>query len=515
MPTIQELVEDLKARRARIEAGCSGKQPPPKQKARDRIKQFFDPGTFVEIDCFARHLGREFGMAERDLPADGIIIGHGKVNGRPVALFSEDYTCMAGTFGEMHGRKMCKILDFGAQNGMPVVGFNDSGGARLQENLGPLSVYGQLFYRNSVYSGVIPQIAVMLGPVAGGQAYSPGLNDFIIMTKGISYTFIAGPPLVEAVIGEKITVEELGGPEMHSTVSGVCHVLAEDEADAIQKTKDLLSYLPSSNREKPPWKDTGDPPSRRCEKIYEIFPADREKPYDMKKIIEQIVDNGQFFEVHHNFARNMITCFARIGGHSVGIYANNPRYLGGSIDVNAAEKAARFVRFCDAFNIPIISLVDTPAYLIGSRMEKEGIIYNGAKLLFAISEATVPQITVYMGKAYAGGYLAMGSKDFKVDFVFAWPTAAIALVGPRGTINVVYYKQLKQEQDPVKREELRKKLEEEFIKTYMSVYYPAGFQHIDDIIDPADTRVHVCRALEALQNKKMELPWRKHGNIPL
>ena len=514
---ILDKVEELRRRREQIKLGGGPKAIEVQHRmgkltARERIDMLFDPGTFMELDIFARCLGREFGMAEREVPADGIITGHGKVEGRPVAAFAADYTCIAGTFGEMHGRKMNKIIEFAMNNGMPVVGLNDSAGARLQENMGPLSEYGRLFYLNSIASGVVPQIAVLMGPVAGGQAYSPGLMDFLFMVKGMGYTFIAGPPLVEAMTGEKATADELGGVEVHSKISGVCHVVAEDEADCINKVKKLLSYLPSNNRERPPWVDTGDDPHRVSERLYQIVPADRAIPYDMHDVIYEIVDNGEIFEIHRDYRREMICCFARLGGHSAGIVANNPKYLGGTITTQAALKAARFKRFCDAFNIPIINLIDTPAYMVGKEQERLGIIYRGAALLHATAEATVPQISVYIGKAFAGGYLAMGSKDFDVDFVYAWPTAEIALVGPEGTVNVLFRKEIAAALDPEKE---RARREEEFRRTYMSVYYPAGLQHIDDIIDPKETRPILIRSLEALKNKKKELPWRKHGNIPL
>ncbi|MFQ6088657.1 MAG: acyl-CoA carboxylase subunit beta [Candidatus Methanofastidiosia archaeon] len=514
---MKDKVSELERKKERIKLG-GGEERIKKQHlkgkltARERLELFFDEGSFVELDMFVKPLGREFGMDKRDVPADGIVIGYGKVDSRYVAAFAEDFTCMAGTYGEMHGRKMCKIIEFALHNGMPVVGFNDSGGARLQENMGPLSEYGHLFYLNSIASGVVPQIAAIMGPVAGGQAYSPGLNDFIVMVKKHSYTFIAGPPLVEAVLGEKASVEELGGPEMHSSVSGVCHLVTEDDYGCIEKIKELLSYLPQNNREKPPSKENVDDPNRTCEGLYDIVPRDRNIPYNMHDVILEITDEHEFFEIYENYRKNMICGFARFNGHPVGIYANNPLYMAGTIDVRAAEKASRFVRFCDAFNIPLLSLVDTPAYLVGTQQERKGIIYRGAKLLFAISEATVPQITIYIGKGYAGGYLAMGSKDFKIDFVFAWPTAEIALVGPEGTVNVIYRKEIASAKDPRKE---RRRREEEFRKTYMSIYYPASLQHIDDIIDPKDTRKVVIKALEALSKKKVELPWRKHGNMPL
>ncbi len=518
MPEVPDRIKDLHKRRAELTLGGGPEEIDKQHKrgkrtARERIDALFDSGTFVEIDLFARQLGREFGIDKKLIPADGIIIGHGKVDGREVAAFSADYTCMAGTFGEMHGRKMNKIIEFALRAGMPLVGLNDSGGARLQENMGPLSQYGRLFYLNSIASGVIPQIAVLLGPVAGGQAYSPGLNDFLFMVRGMAVTFIAGPPLVEAVIGEKIGAEELGGVDVHAQVSGTCHVVCEDEDDAVGKIRRLLSYLPANNRHKPPMQPCDDPPDRASERLYEIVPPDdRSIPYDMHGVIDEIVDQGSFFEIHRDFARNCIVGFARFDGRSVGIYANNPFHMGGAIDVKAAEKMARFVRFCDCFNIPLLALIDSPAYQIGSVQEQLGIIYKGAKLLHAVAEATVPQISIYVGKAYAGAYLAMGSKDFGVDFVFAWPTASIALVGPKGTVNVIFGREIAKAADP---EAERRRREEEFERTYMSIYYPASLQHIDDIIDPKETRFRVIRALEALDDKKIDSPWKKHGNIPL
>jgi len=520
MADVMKQVEELRERTAALAKGGGDKEIAKQHErgkwtAWERLAYLFDEGTFVEMNHFAVSQGRELGMADKKIPRDGIVIGTGKVNGRDVAAFAEDYTCMAGTFGEMHGRKMNLIIEFAMKQGMPMVGLSDSGGARLQENMGPLSEYGKLFYLNSIVSGVVPQLAVLLGPVAGGQAYSPGLCDFLIMSRHAAVTFIAGPPLVKAVIGEEIDAQSLGGPDVHSTVSGTCHVVCEGEQDTIDTVRDLLGYLPSNNRRKAPSRPTQDPHDRRCEKVYELLPADRDQPYDMHAILAEIVDDGRFFEIHAGYARSMITCFCRLGGETVGIYANNPACLNGAIDVPAAEKAARFIRFCDAFNIPVLSVVDTPAYLIGSDQEKRGIIYKGAKLLHAISEATVPQITLYIGKAYAGGYLAMGSKDFRIDYVFAWPTASIALVGPKGTVNVVYGREIEAVATPEEKARIRKEKEAEFARTYMSVYYPASLGHVDDVIDPADTRRVLIRAFDSLKEKKVELPWRKHGNIPL
>ena len=511
-------------RNKRNERAVAAQRKAGKMTVRERIDAFVDPGTFLEIDMFAKGLGREFGADKFDLPGDGIVIGVGKINGRETAIFAGDYTCMAGTFGEMHGRKMNKMFEFALKHQIPIVGINDCAGARLQENMGPLSQYGRLFYLNSIASGVVPQISLLHGPVAGGQAYSPGLMDFLFMVKDMGYTFIAGPPLVEAMTGEKATADELGGWEVHSKVSGVCHVVAEDEQDSFARARQLLSYLPQNNRQDPPYVETGDPVDRESERLYDLIPARRERVYDMHKILSEVVDNGELFEIHKDYHPNMIVAFARLGGHTVGIVANNPIYKGGVVTTQAAEKAARFKLFCDAFNIPILNVVDTPGYMIGSEQERLGIIYRGAKLLYATSCATVPQITLYVGKGYAGGYLTMGSKDFDVDYVFAWPTAELGLVGPKGTVNVVGRKTIRKAGDEAEaRGEDRKaaeaakraELEDEFRKTYLSVYYPAGLQYVDDVIDPKKTRPTLILAYETLRGKKKELPWRKHGNIPL
>jgi len=513
---MRERVEELERRREKIRLG-GGQDKIDKQHregrltARQRLERFFDPGTFVELDMFATGLGREFGMDRVDTPADGVIIGYGKVGGRYVASFAQDYTCITGTMGEMHGMKIVKITELGKEWGMPVVGFHESAGARLQEFLAVSRQYGQLFYLNSIYSGVIPQVSAMLGVVAGGQTYSPGLTDFVFMNRP-GTAFIAGPPLVQAVVGESIDSADLGGAEMHASVSGVCHVLAEDDEDCIDKIKELLSYLPQNNRERPPRLPTSDDPNRTSEHLYQIAAAGAKAPYDMHQVITEIVDEGRFFEIHRDFAPSMTVGFARFNGLSTGIVANNPMYLAGSITVEAAEKAARFVRFCDAFNIPLVYLVSTPAYLVGSQQERAGMIYRGATLLYATSEATVPQVTVEVGWAYAGAYIAMGARYLGADIVYAWPSAEIGLVAAEGTVNVIFRKEIAAAPDP---EQERKKREQEFRDTYMSIYYPASRQHVDDIIDPKETRPKIIAALEALQNKRQELPWKKHGNMPL
>lgn len=509
-------VEAVRRRRAEIElmggeARVEAQHKAGRLTARERLGLFFDPGTFVEIDAFARGLGREFGMDKVNPPADGVITGYGKVSGRTVAAFAQDFTCIAGTMGEMHGKKIAKITEMAGNWGIPCVGFHESGGARLQEFLTVSREYGNLFYLNSIYSGVIPQISALCGVVAGGQTYSPGLTDFVFMTRD-GAAFIAGPALVQAMVGEEVSVDDLGGTKLHSTISGVCHVVAEDDKDCIEKIKDLLSYLPSNNREKPPRIKSDDSPDRTNEKLYQIVPASSTTPYDMHRVIYEVVDGGKFFEIHRDYARNMVVGLARFDGQSVGIVANNPSVQAGTITTKAAEKAARFIRFCDAFSIPIVYLVATPAYLIGSEMEREGMIFRGATLLYATSEATVPQITVNIGLAYAGAFIAMGSKYLRSDVVYAWPTAEIGLVAAEGVVNVIFRKEIAQAED---QQAERKRREEEFRSTYMDIMYPASYQHVDDIIDPKDTRRRVVQALKALENKKVDLPWKKHGNMPL
>jgi acetyl-CoA carboxylase carboxyltransferase component len=479
--------------------------------ARERIEGLFDPGSFVELDIFVKHHCTFFGMDKREIPAEGVITGYGKINGRLAFAYSQDFTALGGAYGEMHGYKICKVMDLAAESGAPIVGLCHSGGLRLHEVMGPMKTFAYLFYRNSIYSGVVPQISAIMGSVAGGQSYSPGLTDFIVMTKK-SAMYIAGPAFVETQLGEKSTEEELGGAIMHAHVSGVCHVLTENDEDCLAKIKELLSYLPSSNREKPPFTDTGDDPNRMDEELNTILPDSSKKPYDMHKIINRIVDNGKLFEIHKDWARSMIVGFARLGGYSVGIVASQPMFLAGSIDVWAAEKASRFIRFCDAFNIPIIYLQDTPAYLIGREQESLGMIYRGATLLHATSEATVPQITVLIRKAYAGAYIAMGSKHLGTDQVFAWPSAEVCTVAPETTASVIFRKEIASAEHP---EERRQQLLKEFHDKFVNPYHVAELQHIDDVIEPKETRPRVISALRMLKDKKKELPWRKHGNMPL
>ncbi|MCL4555110.1 MAG: acyl-CoA carboxylase subunit beta [Actinobacteria bacterium] len=514
---MHDKIGELEEKRLRLMAG-GGEKAARKQReqgkmtARERIAALLDPGTFTEFDLFAGHMGRDYGLDKAEVPADGVVTGHGKVDGREVFLYSEDFTVIAGTYGEMHGRKICKAIELATKMGVPVIGINDSGGARVTEQMGALSQYGQLFYRHSRASGVVAQIALVMGPVAGGQAYSPALMDFIIMVDKTSYMFIAGPPLVEAVIFHKTTNEELGGPYIHSTVSGVADMVTADDADCLAKTRELLSYLPRNSSERPPCGPTGDPPDRCEEALAEVISTDPSRAYDMHEVISLIVDGGRFFEIKPDFATNLIVGFARMDGQSVGIVANNPTVKAGCLDVDASDKGARFIRFCDAFNIPLVNLQDVPGFLIGNEMEAKGIIRHGAKMLYAYSEATVPKITVVLRKAYAGGYLAMCSKDLGADFVFETPTSEICLMGPPGAVNILFRKEIAAAEKP---EEVRQQRLKEFYDKYVNPFYSAGLQHVDDIIDPRAMRPTVIRALEVCRGKRDELPKKKHGNMPL
>lgn len=510
-------IRELEERRARIMAGGGPKavekeHAKGKLTARERIEKLFDPGTFQEFDLFAKHIGRDYGLDKAEVPADGVVTGYGKIDGREAFVYSEDFTVIAGTFGERHGKKICKTVDLARKMGVPVIGINDSGGARVTEQMGALSEYGQLFYRHSRSSGVIPQIALIMGPVAGGQAYSPALMDFIFMVDKTSYMFIAGPPLVEAVVYEKVNEEQLGGPRVHAEVSGVADAVMANDEECLAQTRRLLSYLPSNCEQKPPYKDTHDPAERESEDLAKIIPVDASRPYDMHKVIEQIVDNGEFFEIKKDYATNLIVGFARMHGHVVGIVANNPLVKAGCLDVNASDKGSRFIRFCDAFNIPLVNLQDIPGFLIGTEMEHKGIIRHGAKMLYAYSEATVPKITVVLRKSYAGGYLAMCSKDLGADFVFELPTAEICLMGPPGAVNILFRKEIAAAENPV---ELRNKLLQEFYDNYVNPYYSAALQHVDDIIDPRKMRPTIIRALEVCADKHDELPRKKHGIPPV
>ncbi|PID73534.1 MAG: methylmalonyl-CoA carboxyltransferase [Desulfobacterales bacterium] len=517
MGSVADRINDLKERQARV-LQMGGAKAVEKHKAkgkftaRERLDLFFDPGTFREVDQFVKHRCVNFGMEKVDVTADGVITGFGKVNGRTVFAFAQDFTAQAGSLGEMHAKKICKVMDMALKAGCPFVGFNDSGGARIQEGVDALAGYGQIFYRNSVSSGVIPQISAIMGATAGGAVYSPAMTDFIFMVKETSYMFITGPQVIKAVTGEEISMEDLGGAMAHNSKSGVAHFACEDEADAIERIKTLLSYLPSNNMEDPPIVDTGDDPNRISPELNEIIPDSPNQGYDMKGLIATIVDNGEFFEPHEYFAQNIIICFARLNGRPIGIIANQPNFLAGCLDIDASNKASRFIRLCDSFNIPLLTIADVPGYLPGSNQEWGGIIRHGAKLLWVYSEATVPKLLLVTRKDYGGSYLAMCSKDLGADFVYAWPTAEIAVMGAQGAANIIHRKEISAADDPAaKRAEKIAEYEELFSNPYCA----AERGYIEGVIEPAATRPALIDALEAICTKRELRPPKKHGNIPL
>jgi acetyl-CoA carboxylase carboxyltransferase component len=480
--------------------------------ARERLDYFFDPGTFRELDMFVTHRCVNFEMDKVEIPADGVVTGYGYVDGRPVFAFAQDFTSRAGSLGEMHAKKICKVMDLALKAGAPFVGLNDSGGARIQEGVDALSGYGQIFFRNSNASGVIPQISAIMGPTAGGAVYSPAMTDFIFMVKNTSYMFITGPAVIKSVTGEDISFEELGGAMTHNQKSGVAHFACENDQDALDQIKKLLSYLPSNNMEDPPIADANDDPKRTEPALNEIIPDSPNRAYDMKAVIKAIVDNGEFFEPHEYYAPNIIVCFARLNGRSVGIIASQPSYLAGSLDIDASDKASRFIRFCDAFNIPMLTIADVPGYLPGTHQEWGGIIRHGAKLLWVYSEATVPKLLLVTRKDYGGSYLAMCGKDLGTDFVFAWPSAEIAVMGGSGAANIIHAKEIKSSKDP---EAKRKEKIEEYDRLFSNPYVAAQRGFVDAVIEPKNTRTVLIDALEIICSKRETKPPKKHGNIPL
>ncbi len=480
--------------------------------ARERLNLLFDAGTFKELDLFVTHRCVNFDMPSTKIPADGVIIGYGLVDGRTVFAFSQDFTARAGTLGEMQSKKICKVMDLALKAGAPIVGIPDSGGARIQEGIDALSGYGEIFFRNSAASGVIPQITAIMGPTAGGAVYSPAMTDWIFMVKNTSYMFITGPDVIRAVTGEEITQEDLGGAMAHNSRSGVAHFASENDEDALTSIKELLSFLPSNNMEDPPLVETGDDPLRTDPSLDEIIPDDPRKTYDIKEVIASIVDNGHFFEPHQYYAPNIIVCFARLNGRVIGIIANQPKHLAGCLDVDASDKATRFIRFCDAFNIPMLTITDVPGYLPGRDQEWSGIIRHGAKLLWCYSEATVPKLTLITRKAYGGAYIAMCSRHLGADFVFSWPAAEIAVMGAEGAANIIHRREIKEDADPkAKREEKIKEYQDLFSNPYIA----ASRGYVDAIIRPRDTRSTLISALEAIVNKRETRPPKKHGNIPV
>ena len=480
--------------------------------ARERITLLVDPGTFEELDSLVTHRTFDFGMNEKRVPGDAVVTGYARVNGRLIYLYSQDFTVLGGSLSEAVAEKMSKVMDLAMKNGAPIVGLCDSGGARIQEGVVSLAGYGDIFLRNTLASGVVPQISAILGPSAGGAVYSPAITDFILMVKGISQMFITGPEVIKSVTGEDITQEQLGGADTHATTSGVAHFALESEEECMETIRTLLSFLPQNNLEDPPLGDQDDDPDRTDEELRTIVPDDSAKSYDMREIIHRLVDFGEFLEIHKDFAANIIVGYARFMGRSVGMVAQQPSYLAGVIDINASVKAARFVRFCDAFNIPIVTLVDVPGFMPGKEQEYGGIIRHGAKLLYAYAEATVPKVTVITRKAYGGAYLVMASKHLRSDINYAWPTAEIAVMGSDAAVNIIHRQAIAASDTP---EETRAELAEEYTDAFANPYQAAERGYVDDVIDPAETRVKLIRALDMLQNKRDTLPPKKHGSIPL
>ena len=509
MATVQEKIALMHAKKEHIQLGGGQKRidkqhSQGKMTARERIEKLFDENTFVELDMFMKHRCTNFGQDKKELPGEGVVTGYGTVDGRLVYAFAQDFTVEGGSLGEKHAHKIWKVMDLSMKMGAPCIGINDSGGARIQEAVDALSGYAGIFYRNTAASGVVPQISVIMGPCAGGAVYSPAITDFIYMVKNTSQMFITGPAVIKSVTAEEVTAEALGGAMTHNSVSGVAHFAAENEEDCIEQIRYLLSFLPSNNMDDAPIVDTGDDPSRMEESLNTVIPDNPNAPYDMKDVIRGIVDNGEFYEVHQHFATNIITCFARFDGRSVGIIANQPNVMAGCLDVNASDKSARFIRFCDAFNIPLVNLVDVPGFLPGVDQEHTGIIRHGAKMLYAYSEATVPKVTVITRKAYGGSYIAMCCRELGADQVMAWPSAEIAVMGPAGAANIIFRK------DPDKDQKTA-----EYVEEFATPYKAAERGYADMVIEPKETRPYVITALNALASKREVGPAKKHGNIPL
>lgn len=517
---MEDKIKELMALRQQAKLGGGEKRIASQHKkgkytARERIDMLLDEGSFEEFDMFVCHRSIDFGLDKETYLSDGVVTGYGTIDGRLVYVFSQDFTVFGGSLSEMYAQKICKIMDKAIKVGAPVIGINDSGGARIQEGVKSLGGYADIFQRNILASGVIPQISAIFGPCAGGAVYSPALTDFIIMTKNTSYMFVTGPKVVKTVTGEDVTDEELGGAMVHGSKSGVTHFVADDEHEGISLIRKLLSYLPQNNLEDPPLAPCDDPIDRLEDFLNSIIPDVTTKPYDVKDVIHAVVDYNEFMEVARHFAPNIVTGFARFNGMPVGIVANQPNYLAGVLDINASRKAGRFVRFCDAFNIPIVTFVDVPGFLPGTAQEYGGIIIHGAKLLFAYGEATVPKVTVILRKAYGGAYDVMSSKHLRGDINYAWPSAEIAVMGPKGAIEVLHHKELQLITDTEERIKFLKDREEEYRKKFATPYVAAKYGYIDDVIEPRNTRFRVIRALQSLATKKDVNPPKKHSNIPL
>ena len=510
---MQDIIRQLEKKREAARAGGGAKRIKAQHKkgkltARERLEVLLDPGSFEEFDMFVEHRNSDFGMEQQKVPGDGVVTGYGTINGRTVFVFSQDFTVFGGSLSETHAEKICKIMDQAMKVGAPVIGLNDSGGARIQEGVASLAGYADVFQRTILASGVVPQLSVIMGPCAGGAVYAPAMTDFIFMVKDTSYMFVTGPDVVKTVTHEVVTLEELGGAVTHTTRSSVADLAFENDVDTLIQTRRLFDFLPLSNREAPPVRPTDDPFDRREPSLDKLVPRDAAKPYDIKELIEKVADEGDFFELQPEFAKNIIIGFGRMAGHPVGFVANQPMVLAGCLDIDSSRKAARFVRFCDCFGIPIVTFVDVPGFLPGTAQEYGGIIKHGSKLLYAYGEATVPKVTVITRKAYGGAYDVMSSKHLRGDINYAWPSAEIAVMGPKGAVEIIFREDLKDEKKiEARTEEYRTRFANPFVAGHR------GF--VDDVIMPSNTRQRICRSLAMLRNKKLENPWKKHGNIPL
>lgn len=515
--TIDPRIQDLRDRKIAARQG-GGPDKVAKQHgrgrmtARERLELLLDKGSFRELDIFVTHNCNDFGLADQKIPGDGVVTGFGTIDGRLVYVYSQDFTVFGGSVSHTHAMKICKVMDMALANGAPIIGMNDSGGARIQEGVHSLAGYAEIFYRNTIASGVIPQISMIMGPCAGGAVYSPAITDFVVMVKETSHMFVTGPDVIKTVTHEDVTFEELGGAIVHASKSGVAHFAAESEEDAIFLVQNLLHYLPNNNMEDPPVAPTADDPLREAMELDSFVPDNPNKPYDMKAIIKYIVDDGQFVEVHEHWAGNIIVGFARLGGRSVGVVAQQPQVLAGVLDTEASQKGARFIRFCDAFNIPLIVLEDVPGFMPGLNQEHGGIIRHGAKLLYAFCEATVPKLTVIVRKAYGGAYCVMNPRHIGADLVLAWPSAEIAVMGPEGAVSIIFRRELSEAADQAVR---KTELVAEYRQRFANPYIAASAGYIDNVIEPHETRTRLINALEMLRNKQRSLPPKKHGNIPL
>lgn len=513
---IYEKINELYDQRREVELGggddrIDKQHEKGKLTARERIDLLLDEGTFVELNPFIEHRCQDFGLAGKKGPGEGVVTGYGKVHGRLIFLFSQDFTVFGGALGEMHAKKIAKVMDLAAKNGAPMIGLNDSGGARIQEGVVSLDGYGHIFYRNSIYSGVVPQISVIMGPCAGGAVYSPAITDFVFMVEKTSQMFITGPKVIETVTGEKISSENLGGAKVHNSVSGNAHFSGKSEQEVLADVRRLLSYLPQNNEEKPPMSECADSDDYRPD-LTDAIPFDAIRPYDVRKVIEQVVDADSFMEVQKDFARNVVIGLARVRGEVIGLVCNQPKVMAGGLDIDSSDKASRFIRFCDSFNIPIITFEDVTGFFPGIKQEHGGIIRHGAKILYAYSEATVPKLTIILRKAYGGAYVALNSKAIGADVVYSWPNAEIAVMGPQGAANIIFAREINESEDP---EAKRAEKIEEYREKFANPYVAASMGMVDDVIDPRETRIKIIQALEMLRNKKEERPKKKHGNIPL